>query len=111
MAGKNVTARNSEKNSGFIWADKAVLIAVYAFLSLLAFCWSLAFLAIGSLGAMHLWKYFGVQGIELTILVAGLILAVIRGVDFAMGGPTYRLFVAGKCYLHSAAAEWHAHRR
>jgi hypothetical protein len=93
-------AQNTEENSGFIWADKAALIVACAFLSLLAFCWSLAFLTIGSLGTKHLLKYMGVQGIELSMLIAGLVLVVTRGVDFVMGGPTYRLFVASKCYLN-----------
>jgi hypothetical protein len=109
MTGKHVMAQNIQKHSGFIRADRVVLIAVCAFLSLLAFCWSLAFLAIGSLGAMHLWKYMGVQGIELSLLVAALVLVVIRGVDFVMGGPTYRFFVASKCSLSSLAGELYTH--
>jgi len=102
-------AHNTQEYSGFIWADKVVLITACAFLSLLAFCWSLAFLAIGSLGAKHLWRYMGVQGIELIMLIASMVLVVIRGVDFVMGGPTYRFFVASKCYLNSIAAELYAH--
>jgi hypothetical protein len=96
MVVKHVMAQNTREHSGFIWADKAVLIVACAFLSLLAFCWSVAFLTIGSLGAEHLWKYMGVQGIELSMLIAGLVFVVARGVDFVMGGPTYRLFVASK---------------
>ena len=101
--------QNTQEHSGFLWADKAVLFVVCAVLFLLAFFWSLAFLAIGSLGAEHLWNYMGVQGIELSMLIAGLVLVVIRGVDFVMGGPTYRLFAASKCYLNSIAAEVYAH--
>lgn len=86
-----------------------MLFAACVLWSLLALCWSLAFLIIGSLGAEHLWKYMGVQSIELSMLVAGLILIVLRGVDFVMGGPTYRLFVASKCYVTSIAAELYAH--
>ena len=93
-------AQNTEEHSGFIWGDKAALIVACAFLSLLAFCWSVAFLTIGSLGTKHLWKYMGIQGIELSMLIAVLVLVATRGVDFVMGGPTYRLFMASKCYLN-----------
>jgi hypothetical protein len=65
---------------------------------------------IGRQGAEHLWKYLGVRGIELSLLAAGLILVVIRGVDFASGGPTYRLFVAAKRHVNAAAAAWRARR-
>jgi hypothetical protein len=108
---KPVIAQNNRKRSGFIWADKAVLFAACILWSLLALCWSLAFLIVGSLGAKHLWKYMGVQSIELSMLIAGLVLIVLRGVDFVMGGPTYRLFVASKCYVNSIAAELYAHHR
>jgi hypothetical protein len=105
MTGKQVMARNAWQCSGFIWADKVVMFAAGALLSLMAFCWLLAFLIIGGLGAKHLWKYMGVQSIELSVLIAVLILVVMRGVDFAMGGPTYQLFVPGKRCLNSIAAE------
>jgi len=85
-----------KEHSGLIRADKVVLFATAAFLALLALCWSIAFLAIGNLGAKHLWNYMGVQGIELSLSVAVLVLIVIRGVDFVAGGSTYRLFVASK---------------
>ena len=51
----------------------------------------------------------GVQSIELSLLIAGSVLIMIRGVDFVMGGPTYRLFVASKCYVNSVVAELYAH--
>ena len=108
---QHIIAQNIREHSGFNWADKAVLFAVCVLWSLLALCWSLAFLIIGSLGAKHLWKYMGVQSIELSMLFAGLVLIVLRGVDFVMGGPTYRLFVPGKRCVNSIAAESCAHRR
>jgi hypothetical protein len=108
MVEKRVIAQNTRGHSGFIWADKAVLFAAGILLSLLALCWSLAFLIIGSLGAKHLWKYMGVQSIELSMLIVGSVLIMIRGVDFVMGGPTYRLFVASKCYVNSVATELYA---
>ena len=86
MVGKHDMA--PREHSGFIRADKVVLFATSAFWALLALCWSLAFLAIGSLGAKHLWNYMGVQGIELSLLVAVMALVVIRGVDFVVGGST-----------------------
>jgi hypothetical protein len=78
--------------STFIWADKAALLVACAFLSLLAFCWSLAFLALGSLGARHLWGYMGVRGFELGLLVAGSAWVVMRSADLMTGGSTYQLF-------------------
>lgn len=108
MVEKHVIAQNTREHSGFIWADKAVLFAAGVLWSLLALCWWLAFLVIGSFGAKHLWKYMGVQSIELSLLIAGLILIVVRGVDFVMGGPTYRIFVEGKCYVNSIAAGLYA---
>ena len=80
-----VIAQNTREHSGFIWADKAVLFAACVLWFLLALFWLLAFLIIGSLGAKHLWKYMGVQSIALSLLFAGLILIVLRGVDFVMG--------------------------
>jgi hypothetical protein len=98
MVVNHVMAQNTQEHSGFIWADRVVLIVACAFLALLAFCWSLAFLTIGSLGAEHLWKYMGVQGVELSMFIAGLVFVVTRSVDFVIGGPTYRLFVASKSH-------------
>jgi hypothetical protein len=51
----------------------------------------------------------GVQGIELSLLVAVLVLLALRGVDFVAGGSTYRLFVGCKRYVNSTAAEIYAH--
>jgi hypothetical protein len=106
---KHVIAQNAREHSGFIWADKAVLFTACVLLSLLTLCWSIAFLIIGSLGAGHLWKYMGVQSIGLCMLIIGLVLIVLRGFDFVMGGPTYRLFLASKCYVNSIAAKLYAH--
>jgi len=104
-----VIAQDTREQSGFIWADKVVLFAAGVLLSLLALCWSLAFIIIGSLGARHLWKYMGVQSIALSLLFAALVLIVLRGIDFVMGGQTYRHFVARKCCVNSIAAELNAH--
>ena len=54
-------------------------------------------------------EIYGVQSIELSMLFVGLVLIVLRGVDFVMGGPTYRLVVASKCYIKSIVAELYAH--
>jgi len=104
-----VIAQDTREHSGFIWADKAVLFAACVLWALLALFWSLAFLIIGSLGAKHLWNYMGFQSIALSLLFAGLVLIVLRGVDFVMGGTTYRLFVASKCCVNSIVAELYAH--
>ncbi len=92
-----VIAPDTRDHPGFIWADKAVLFAACVLWSLLALFWSLAFFVIGSLGAKHLWNYMGVQSIALSLVFAGLVLIVLRGVDFVIGGTTYRLFAASKC--------------
>jgi hypothetical protein len=63
----------------------------------------------GSLGAEHLWKYMGVQSIELSLLIAGSLFVMMRSIDFAIGGPTFRLFVVSKRRLNSIAAELCAH--
>jgi uncharacterized membrane protein YcfT len=80
------------RNAQFIWADKAALFAALAFLSLLAFFWLLAFLVVGSLGANHLWRHIGIQGVELGLLVAGSAWVVMRGADFIASGSIYRHF-------------------
>jgi len=82
----------SSGNPKFIWADKAALFAALAFLSLLAFFWLLVFLVVGSLGANHLWRHIGIQGIELVLLVAGSAWVVMRGADFIASGSIYRHF-------------------
>jgi len=105
---------NFEKRSRparFIWADKAALLVTCAFLSLLAFFWSLAFLAVGSLGARHLWGYLGIGGFELGLLVAGSAWVVMRSADLMTGGSTYRLFAQYAENLNSIAAKFLAHYR
>jgi len=105
---------NFEKRSRpprFIWADKAALLAACTFLSLLAFCWSLAFLAVGSLGARHLWGYMGVRGFDLGLLAAGSAWVVMRSADLMTGGSTYRLFAQCAENLNSIAAKFLTHLR
>ena len=105
--GKHVMKPNVEErpqSSRFIWADKVALFVACAFLALLALCWSLAFLAIGSLGARHLWGYMGIRGFELGLLVAGSAWVVMRSVDLMTGGSTYRLFAQCADKLNSIAA-------
>ena len=92
------------QSSRFIWADKVALFVACAFLALLALCWSLAFLAIGSLGARHLWGYMGIRGFELGLLVAGSAWVVMRSVDLMTGGSTYRLLAQCAEKLNSIAA-------
>jgi hypothetical protein len=114
MLGKNVMKLNFEKRSRpprFIWADKAALLVACAFLSLLAFCWSLVFLAVGSLGARHLWGYLGIRGFELCLLVAGSAWFVMRSADLMTGGSTYRLFAQCAENLNCIAAKFLAHHR
>lgn len=77
--------------TGFGWADRAALLVGYLFSFLLLCLWSFAFLVVGKLGAKHLWDYFGIQGVELEILIVGSAWLVMRGADFLAGGPTYRL--------------------
>lgn len=76
----------------FIWADKVALLVGVLFSSLLLYIWSLAFLVVGNLGAKHLWGNFGIQGVELEILIVGSAWFVMRVTDFLAGGSTYRLF-------------------
>jgi hypothetical protein len=85
---RNAMMQNTGKKFEIIWADKAALIAILFFLSLLALCWSLAFLAIGGLGTKHLWNYMGAQGVALAILIPVLILVFARTVDFLSDSPT-----------------------
>jgi hypothetical protein len=70
--------QNPETQFRIIWADKAMSLAILVFLSLLALCWSIAFLVIGSLGARHLWSYMGVQGVMLAVLVPASVLLLVR---------------------------------
>jgi len=66
------------KKFQIIWADKATSVAILFFLSLLALCWSIAFLTVGSLGARHLWSYMGVQGVVLVVVVPASVLLLAR---------------------------------
>ena len=95
--------QNTERSFRVIWADKAALIVILFFLSLLALCWSLAFLTIGRLGTNHLWNYMGVRGIELAVLPPVLILVLARIVVFLSGGLTLALQFSRSPSPHS---EW-----
>jgi len=79
--------QNYGKKFEIIRADKATLVAIVFFLSLLALCWSLAFLTIGGLGTKHLWNYMGAQGVALAILIPALILIFARAVNFLWENP------------------------
>lgn len=76
----------------FIWADKVALIVGFLFSSLLLCFWSFAFLLVGNLGAKHMWKNFGILGVELEILAIGSTWFVMRVTDFLAGGTTCQLF-------------------
>jgi hypothetical protein len=80
------------RSTRFIWADKIALLVGFLFSSLLVYLWSLAFLVVGNLGAKHLWRHFGIVGVELEILTIGSIWIVMRATDFLVGGLKYRLF-------------------
>ena len=77
--------------SGFIWADKvALLFALLSGLVWAAF-WGVAFLAIGDSGAKHLWLHLGLVWTNILLLALMSAWLVMRAVDFAAGGATYRL--------------------
>ena len=73
----------------FIWADKIALFGFFLLSFLLVCLWSLAFLVVGNLGAMHLWSSFGIRGIGLEILTVGSIWIVMRVADFLAGTCFY----------------------
>ena len=75
----------------FNWADKVAL--VFAVLSGLAWAgfWSSAFLIIGDGGARHLWSHLGIVGTNIILLALMFTWIVMRAVDFAGGGATFRL--------------------
>ncbi len=77
----------------FIWADKAALAAAVGILLILALIWVLALIAAGTAGAIHVLGGIGVWGVELDLLIAGSLWAFLRAIDFAIHGPTYRLFM------------------
>jgi hypothetical protein len=77
--------RDYLRSARLIWADKFALMAGLLFSFLLLFLWSLAFLAVGSLGAKHMWGSFGIQGVGLEILMVGTIWFILRTIDFSLG--------------------------
>ncbi len=80
------------RRTRFIWADKTALAVAFGFFLLLALLWVLALIATGPAGATHVLDGIGVWGVELDLLIAGSLWAVLRAVDFVLRGPTYRLF-------------------
>jgi hypothetical protein len=79
------------RSTGFIWADKAAILAGCLFSALLLVFWSLVFLVVGGLGGGHLWRNFGIVAVERTILIVGLAWFVMRVAHFLAGGPAERL--------------------
>jgi hypothetical protein len=81
----------SEPRSNIIWADKVTLgLALFSAL-LLAALWLVAFAIIGGSGAQHLWARYGAMSIGLALLGLMASWLVLRALDFAAGGSTYRL--------------------
>lgn len=80
------------RSAKFIWADKIALLTALLFSLLLLFLWSLTFFVVGNLGARHLWRSFGVLGIELEILIVGAIWFAMRATDLLAGWFSHRPF-------------------
>jgi hypothetical protein len=66
----------------FIWADWGALVVGLAFSLFLLMLLLVDFLAAGSAGASHLVNTLGTRAIELNFLVAGVVWACLRGVDY-----------------------------
>ncbi|HEY5337595.1 MAG TPA: hypothetical protein VIJ85_05285, partial [Rhizomicrobium sp.] len=86
---------NGRHRALFIWADKIALFVALAFFLILFLLWLLAFIVAGSAGANHVLSNMGVSGIELDLLIAGSIWAVLRSIDFLARG-LYRLLAASR---------------
>jgi hypothetical protein len=77
-----------------IWADKIALSLTILIVAIPAFGWVLVAIAAGPAGANHVIESIGMDG---ALEVMGAVLTVwaaLRGVDFAAGGATYKLFHA-----------------
>jgi hypothetical protein len=77
-----------------IWADKIVLWLAILMAAMAAFAWVLIGVAAGPMGANHVLASVGTGG---TLEIAALLLtlwAILRALDFAAGGATYKLFHA-----------------
>ena len=78
----------------FNWADKTALVLGFVFFVLLLFFLTIDFIAAGGVGVRHLWRAFGIQAIELNLLVAGLSWLSLRGFDYLIHA-LYRFIKAG----------------
>jgi len=77
--------RDYLRSARLIWPDKIALLMGFLFSIVLVFLWSLAFFVVGSLGAKHMWGNFGIQGVELAILMVVATWFMMRAVDFFTG--------------------------
>lgn len=84
-------AESNNCNSRLIWADKAILAFAFFAALLWAAFWFSAFMVIGDLGSYYLWVHLGIIGTKVGILVLMSAWLILRTIDFAFGGSTYRL--------------------
>src|SRR5579871_5050783 len=78
-----------------IWADKVAFIAASVLLLLLAVFWWLAFIAIGGLGAGHLWASVGWQSVGLDLAIAGSIWLFVQLINVLFDGSARAFLVSG----------------
>jgi hypothetical protein len=86
--------RNTSNNLRLIWADKIVLSLAVLIAVIPAIGWGLVALATGAMGANHVLASIGTEGALDVIAVLLAVWAMLRALDFAAGGATYKLFHA-----------------
>jgi len=87
IAGRRRIAR---KSIGFIWADKIGLVLMAAGLTVIAYLWFVAAIAVGVTGANNLARHEIALGLEIDFLVASFFWVALTAIDFAIGGPRRR---------------------
>ena len=92
------------QTSSFIWADRLAAGSAVAASLLWAAFWMVAYAVIGGDGGKHLWYALGVSGTEKGALAIMSLWIVLRGVDLAAGGATYRLSIQCAKVLKQALA-------
>jgi len=86
----------------FIWTDWAALFVGLAFLLFLLLLLMIDFIAAGSAGTSHLMHTLGTQAIEFNLLVAAIVWASLRGVDYIVR-TLHRLASDGLKKVHRQA--------
>jgi hypothetical protein len=96
---------NSSQDAQFIWADKAVVGLAVTWVLLSSVFWATAFEIIGDQGANYLWSRVGAKEFTYSFLGLAFVWLLLRLVDFAAAGVTYRCAVRTAAHIHVAVRQ------